>query len=262
MSSYSSCLMVAVLMGWAVWTAEAWRKGWVASPVRSPAILFVAIGVMGARLLAVVGEWERYRGQLLSSSGPLAIQGAMIGFLAAAAVYARLRKAPVVEVLDLSVFALATMIVPIRIGCFSAGCCFGTPTSLPWAIAGTNGRHVHPTQIYEVVLGVVLVICLRRMRNRGAEAGRMLWTFLLAYGGGRAAIEVFRDDTVPVVWGVTYPQMVGIAMAVTGAIGGRRWRNRTHNQRLAPPTLLAGDASVAVDYRGEESRIGGRIAAR
>ena len=32
-----------------------------------------------------------------------------------------------------------------RLGCLAAGCCLGTPTSAPWAVAG-----LHPTALYEV----------------------------------------------------------------------------------------------------------------
>lgn len=32
-----------------------------------------------------------------------------------------------------------------RLGCLAAGCCHGTPTSAPWAVAG-----LHPTALYEV----------------------------------------------------------------------------------------------------------------
>src|SRR5205823_2685634 len=37
-----------------------------------------------------------------------------------------------------------------RVGCFSAGCCYGTETTLPWGVvfAGAGSQPRHPTQLY------------------------------------------------------------------------------------------------------------------
>ena len=41
--------------------------------------------------------------------------------------------------------SLPLALVVARLGCLAGGCCRGTPTSAPWAVAG-----LHPTVIYEV----------------------------------------------------------------------------------------------------------------
>ena len=59
-----------------------------------------------------------------------------------------------------------------RLGCLAAGCCYGSPTDVPWAITFTNplaaanvgtplGIALHPTQVYEagaelLILGLLL----------------------------------------------------------------------------------------------------------
>jgi phosphatidylglycerol:prolipoprotein diacylglycerol transferase len=218
MSSYSLWLLGAILIGWCIWTHEALTRKWLNSPARSPSILFVLAGICGARLLAVAGEWDRYNHHLFSPSGPLAIQGAMLGFLGAAAAYARWRRISILEVMDASCLALAAMIIPIRSGCLAAGCCFGTTTSMPWAVCGPHGDAVHPTQAYEILLGVGLSVVLVWLRRSMSAPGCRLSAFLCIYGLGRSGIELFRDDTIPIVAGITYPQVTGAAMFIAGAV--------------------------------------------
>jgi phosphatidylglycerol:prolipoprotein diacylglycerol transferase len=71
---------------------------------------------------------------------------------------------------------LGVGLLVVRIGCFLNGCCFGRETSLPWGVsfplfspahkyqlsknlAGLFSSHpVHPTQVYEMIIGVVIAL--------------------------------------------------------------------------------------------------------
>ena len=65
-----------------------------------------------------------------------------------------------------------------RLGCFAAGCCYGKPTDVPWAVIFTNplaaanvgtplGIPLHPTQLYEA--GAELLILGPAARHRAAR---------------------------------------------------------------------------------------------
>lgn len=99
-----------------------------------------------------------------------------------------------------------------RMGCLLAGCCWGAPSSVPWAMsfgsesvafgAGEVPRThdatvpLHPTQLYEhlgllALFGVLLYI---RRRNGVETPWRQASRYALGYGVLRAIIEVFRGD--------------------------------------------------------------------
>ncbi|MGB9628203.1 MAG: prolipoprotein diacylglyceryl transferase family protein, partial [Thermodesulfobacteriota bacterium] len=54
-----------------------------------------------------------------------------------------------------------------RLGCFSAGCCYGRKTSLPWAVVFKDPNSLaplnvslHPVQLYEAGMGLGLFFLL------------------------------------------------------------------------------------------------------
>src|SRR2546429_7300938 len=63
-----------------------------------------------------------------------------------------------------------------RLGCFLAGCCYGRPSELPWAVVfpelGPPARH--PLQLYSAACDLGLVLLLSRRAAAGAVARRAL----------------------------------------------------------------------------------------
>ena len=80
-----------------------------------------------------------------------------------------------------------------RLGCLMAGCCYGTPTTMPWAITFTNplaasnvgtplGIPLHPTQLYDAGAELLILIILLVTERRGKPfAGRTFWLYMLLY---------------------------------------------------------------------------------
>jgi phosphatidylglycerol---prolipoprotein diacylglyceryl transferase len=92
-----------------------------------------------------------------------------------------------------------------RLGCLSAGCCYGKPTQMPWGITFTNSYAyenvgvplnipLHPTQIYESVGTFCLFLFLMRRFSKKHADGRILLEYVSLYAFMRFAIEFFRDD--------------------------------------------------------------------
>jgi phosphatidylglycerol:prolipoprotein diacylglycerol transferase len=93
-----------------------------------------------------------------------------------------------------------------RLGCLAAGCCYGKPTDLPWAIIFTNpqaaanvgtplGIPLHPTQIYEAGAELLILFLLLGTERRGRPfPGRTFWGYMLLYALSRFVIEYFRGD--------------------------------------------------------------------
>ncbi|MBI3551747.1 MAG: prolipoprotein diacylglyceryl transferase [Elusimicrobia bacterium] len=97
-----------------------------------------------------------------------------------------------------------------RLGCLAAGCCYGKPTSLPWAVrlGGSPlsvtperlwGVALHPTQLYEAaanaaIAAAVVLAVLPRVRRGRLPPGSAFWTYIILYSAARFVIEFFRGD--------------------------------------------------------------------
>ena len=101
--------------------------------------------------------------------------GTLIGGLLGALIYTKKAKLDFAQVMDLIVPYVALAFAIGRIGCFLRGCCFGTPTSLPWGIiysekslvaeAGLAGVPLHPTQLYLVLSNLVIFLILLKINK-------------------------------------------------------------------------------------------------
>jgi phosphatidylglycerol:prolipoprotein diacylglycerol transferase len=86
-----------------------------------------------------------------------------------------------------------------RIGCLMNGCCYGRACSMPWAIQfppihDSYPAHVHPTQIYDSLLSLVLYIVLAWLYRRKTFHGQVFVAYLVCYAFTRSFVEFFRGD--------------------------------------------------------------------
>ena len=88
-----------------------------------------------------------------------------------------------------------------RLGCLAAGCCFGRPTTLPWAVRFTHpealaplGVPLHPTQLYEALAALFIFLLLLSLRRIDFFTGQILTAYLFLSGWARLLIEFCRGD--------------------------------------------------------------------
>jgi phosphatidylglycerol:prolipoprotein diacylglycerol transferase len=86
-----------------------------------------------------------------------------------------------------------------RLGCFSAGCCYGNPTNLPWAVTFTDphtlappGIPLHPTQIYEALGNFCIFLILITLRKKQSYSGQLFFLYGALYSLLRFVNEIFR----------------------------------------------------------------------
>jgi len=112
---------------------------------------------------------------------------------------------------QLNFFLIADLLAPSvaigtalgRIACLMQGCCFGSPTSMPWGVVFPHGANggltpsgipLHPTQIYMSLMNLIIFLFLHlRLKNKRFNGEIMCWYFIL-YAIGRSIIEIFRSD--------------------------------------------------------------------
>lgn len=212
------------------WNRAARRLGLPESLGSDLAFVTMIAGILGARAMYVVANWDDYSQHPWSI--PRIDQGGLIfygGFLAAAvaiAIMARIRNIPTWTLGDFTVSALPLGHAFGRIGCLLNGCCYGAPCALPWAVF-TAGTWRHPVQGYEAAFNLVLYIALRRLLLRRAAPGSVTAVYLVAYGAWRFFIEFFRGDPRMAAWaGLNAAQALSLAFVIAGLALGAYVRAR------------------------------------
>ena len=210
----------------------------------------VALAATCAIVLGCGAEWAAWIGA--GGRGPLpeieiAGFGAIGGLVFGDVLVARARGYSARRALDVLAAPLGAMIAIARTGCFFAGCDFGKPTRVAWGLAyptwtpafraqldaglidasATRTLPVHPTQLYEVALGLVILGAALISRTP-RRAGDRFTAAMLTYAAGRMFIDVFRGDlTRGGALGLTATQ--ALALATTGAVIA--WRLSAAAQR-------------------------------
>ena len=140
--------------------------------------------------------------------------GGLIAAVVVALFYLRRHKLPLWTTTDVFAPGIALGHVVGRLGCLMAGCCFGKPTSVPWAVTfrdpaamanvGTPlGVPLHPTQLYEAGAEALILVFLLAFERRGRPfPGRTFWSYMLLYGVSRFVIEFYRGDSRGMVFDV------------------------------------------------------------
>jgi len=118
---------------------------------------------------------------------------------------------------DAYALPLALALAIGRWGCFFNGCCYGTPTNLPWAVDFGDGVARHPTQVYESLFHLAMAGALIVLVGRGLLAGNRLKFYLIGYAAYRFATEFIRPEPA-VALGLTFYQWASLALAAGLAI--------------------------------------------
>jgi phosphatidylglycerol:prolipoprotein diacylglycerol transferase len=143
--------------------------------------------------------------------------------------------------LDVRVKTGDTFAVPVAVGvaigrlaCFVGGCCYGTPTSLPWGVSfATAGDWLprHPTQLYEAAFHLAMAVVLFAMQQRGLVRGQLVKLYILTYLGYRFTTEMIRPEA-RLLWGLTGYQWAALCLAPLFA--WLWWRDATALRHTPP----------------------------
>jgi phosphatidylglycerol---prolipoprotein diacylglyceryl transferase len=196
------------------------------------AALLVITGLLGARIFYILLNLSYFRDHPAESfkvwEGGLVFYG---GFLVAGVVgviFTRYKGYAVSDVADAVAPSLALGHAIGRLGCFFAGCCYGKPATLPWAVQFKDpaslaplGIALHPVQIYESLGSFLIAAFLwQRLIQKKETHGDVFWLYVLLYGFLRFFVEVFRGDERGFILGGLSPsQLIALlAILVAGSI--------------------------------------------
>jgi phosphatidylglycerol:prolipoprotein diacylglycerol transferase len=257
--TYGLLIALAFVVG--IWLAqrEGRRRGQNPERIADLSFWILVAALVGSRVYFILVNWGDYFGARALVTTPfgriprlLAVwEGGLVfygGFIAAALTawwYMRRHKMSFLPHADTLIPSVAFGHFLGRLGCFSAGCCWGEVAHghLPWAARFPPGAlayqsfatrphpetfltpdrattlPLHPVQLYEAFgeLAIFLLLVLL-VRPSKRFHGQVLATWLLLYAVLRTVVEVFRGDVERgVVAGLGVGQWTSIAIFAAGA---------------------------------------------
>jgi phosphatidylglycerol:prolipoprotein diacylglycerol transferase len=208
--TYGVLLAAAYLLGLKLAMVRAQARGLDQTRVLDLGIYIIISALVGAKLLLFLTDFRTFISDprellTLARSGGV-FYGGLILAVIVAVWYIRRIGLPLWTTCDVFAPGIALGHVVGRFGCFFAGCCYGKPTTVPWAItftdpyAATNvgtplNVPLHPTQLYEAGAEGLILVLLLATESRGKQfPGRTFWLYMLLYSISRYVIEIYRDD--------------------------------------------------------------------
>src|SRR5215468_1642683 len=226
--TYGVLLAAAYLFGLQLALTRAKARGLDSTKVMDLGIYIIISALVGAKLLLLVTDFQTFKSNpaelfnLLREGG--VFYGGLIVAVLVALWYIRRVGLPLWTTCDVFAPGIALGHVIGRLGCFFAGCCFGKPTNVPWAITFTSpyaaanvgtplNIPLHPTQLYEAGAEALILIVLLATESRGRRfPGRTFWLYMLMYAISRYFIEMFRGDPRGTVFIFSTSQFISLIL--------------------------------------------------
>ncbi len=182
-------------------------------------LIFIA-GFVGGKLFYYLENPSKYFNNpkllLDNFSGGFVFYGSFITIIPVLIWYLKKHKIPVLPMLD--ILAITTLIVHSigRLGCFFGGCCYGKPTDsfTGMVFPTTHGTKVHPTQLYEITVLLIIMALLFYIKQKQQFKGQLFLLYIIFYAIARNILELFRGDTRGfIIDGVlSHSQFIGIVL--------------------------------------------------
>lgn len=241
--SYGFFVALGFLSGLWMATRLARRQGLSSDLIVNLSVYCALTGVVGGKLLMVLFDLDFYMrnpGELFSLTTLRAggvFYGGLVLALLVAIIYMRRVKLPVWRTADALAPGVALGHAIGRIGCFMAGCCWGSECHLPWAVTFSNpDTHemfgtplnvpLHPAQLYQSAAEALIFALLCWRFSKPHEPGFILGLYLMLTSTGRFLIEFgrFHEQALPFGGPLSNGQWISLAIFAIGFYVVRRSR--------------------------------------
>ncbi len=214
---YGLMLCLSMIVGRLLAVHLARREGLDGDLMGRATVWIMVSALVGCRLVYVAGNLDQFANVLDVFAwwkGGIVAYGGFVGGFVGTVVFCRLHRIPLLVWADCVVPALGLGTAITRVGCLLGGCDFGAPWNGPWAIRFPAGSPavaqqvldgllpagaaqslpVHPTQVYESLVGLLLFALVMEIRRRKLVPGTAFAAFVVGYSVLRYAIEIVRGD--------------------------------------------------------------------
>jgi len=248
--SFGILLFASFLAAGGVARVEMRRKKMDADRMSDLVFWAIVGGLLGSKVYSALSDPAALAAapvsQLLSGSG-FTWYGGLILATVFVWVYMRRTGLPVGDTFDCIAVGMPVGVAVGRVGCFMAGDDYGMPTDSPLGVAFPNGAPpttvqtlrdrfgvevdpalierfgdaipVHPTQLYEVALSLVVFALIWRLRAHSHRGGWLFAIWMAVYGVTRFILEIFRAKSDRFLFDTfTGAQVISAALIVGGLL--------------------------------------------
>ena len=243
--TYGVLVALGFLLGLHLAGRLARRVGMNPEQVTNLGVYIALSAIVGAKAFYILSEWDYYAAdwsRLFSLSSLQAggvFYGGLLAALAVTVLYVKRNRMDWLPTADVFAPSLAAGHAVGRLGCFAAGCCWGKPTDMPWAVIFTNqlaheyvgvplNIHLHPTQLYDAFgTGLIALFLFWRFFKPHA-AGTIVGWYLILYSSFRFVVEFYRADQARPLLSdsISATQWVAVGLVILGTAILARNRNR------------------------------------
>jgi phosphatidylglycerol:prolipoprotein diacylglycerol transferase len=254
--TYGALLTLGIAAGVALVATLAARDG--ADPVRvyRVSLVVVAVSLLSSHLMWLVNAPAALASLSLGDVlvGGTVFYGGLVGGLVAAPFAARAVGLSWRLFADAAAPGVALGQALGRVGCFAAGCCWGTACDYPWGVVFPGetvrrthmpwGVPLHPVQLYEAVIALAIAAALVALHRRRAFAGQVALAYLVLYPLARFAVEFWRGDDRGELFGLAHAtglspsQLVSLALVAIALSAAPRARR--NGVRVRGPAIRVG----------------------
>lgn len=226
--SYGLLLTIAFIVALWMTVRLAASDGIPKGRVYDLAMFIVPSALLGTRLLMISTGGQEAAGQplqpfsfdLVRSVGHYL--GGFLTALTVSAILIRVWCLPWRKTADVFAPGLALGNVIGRLGCFSAGCCWGKPTACWMGVQFTQRAHemngvpvgvaLLPTQLFEAGGNLAIFAALLLLRKWKAFDGQIILAFVMLYSLERFTVEFWRADPRGQMMNLSTAQFISVIM--------------------------------------------------
>ena len=240
-TGFGLAVLMAFVISQIICQRELWRRGHDAEAEAIPDLIMAALigTLIGAKTYYVVLTGDI--GAFLSRGG-FVFWGGFMGAVALCWATIRYKQLPFLRIADVAGIAIAAGYAVGRTGCWAVGDDYGRPWSGPLATQFPEGAPpstvavmseqfgirfpldmapadvvaVHPTQLYETLMGFLMFAILWRFRAHAHRAGWLFGMYCVLAGIERFIVEFFRAKDDRVLAGLTVAQVIGLTILAIG----------------------------------------------
>lgn len=204
--SYGVAIACGLLIAYVLAEREAQKSGISRATLDELTAVIIVAVLVGGRIWHRLSEPEFYQSwqeTIIPWLGGYSVMGSTVAALLVGTWYVRRRSLNFWKLFDL-VGSYAPLVQGFgRIGCFLAGCCFGTPTTVFWAVwytdpAALAPQHcwLHPAQLYSAAIFFMLFGLLSLLKRKSFRAGSIGLIYLIGASAERFIVDFWRGDQV------------------------------------------------------------------
>ncbi|MEG2329561.1 prolipoprotein diacylglyceryl transferase [Anaerorhabdus sp.] len=240
--TYGFLIAIGVGLGYIIVRKRGKNLGMDVDVLDDLALWLFGFGFLGSKILywiTIIDQVIAHPVILLDFMNGYVVYGGILGGILGGYLFCRRRKINFLAYFDLIIPSVALAQSIGRLGCFFAGCCYGSVTTSPIGVIfpanslAPAGVSVIPTQLFSSAFDLLLFFVLLFFAKRKKANGEVAALYLILYSVGRFIIEFFRGDLIRgSVGALSTSQFISIFVFILGIVlfvGCRKFKKNSSN---------------------------------